>query len=76
MDVRVILGVDVLQLRMERLVAGSGQTGVAVIDPDIRITLSKVGHVVVAGEPGRHGVGDLVGLGLEALPLNESAQRF
>jgi len=75
-DVRIVLRVESFQLRMKRLVAGARQTGIAVVDADVRIADLEVGHVVVAGKPRRHGVGDLVGLGLEALTLDETAQRF
>jgi hypothetical protein len=36
----------------------------------------EVDVVVVAGEPGGRGVGDLVGLGREGLVLNEAAEGF
>lgn len=75
-DVRVVLGVEPFQFRMQRLAAGARQAGIAVVDPDVRITDLEVGHVIVAGQPRWHGVGDLVGLGLEAGALDEAAQRF
>jgi hypothetical protein len=75
-DVRIVFRVHALQLRVQRLVAGARQAGVSVIDTDVRIAHLEVGHVVVAGKPRRHVVPDLVGLGFEALPLDETAQRF
>ena len=76
MDVRIVLRVESLQLGMQRLVACARQAGIAIVDADVRITDLEVGHVIVAGKPRGHGVGDLVGLGFEALTLNETAQRF
>ena len=76
MDIRVVFGVESFQFRVQGLVAGAGPAGVAVVDLDVGIADPEVGHVVVAGEPGRHGIGDLVGLGLEAFALDEAAQGF
>ena len=45
-EVGVVLRVDVLQLRMQRLVAGPGQPGVSLIDLDVGISLAEVGEVV------------------------------
>ena len=76
MDVGIVLRAEPFQFRMQRPVAGARQAGIAVVDPDARITDLEVGHVIVAGQPRGHGVGDLVGLGLEAGALDEAAQRF
>jgi hypothetical protein len=72
-DVRIILRVDPFQFRMQCLIAGARQAGIAIVDTDVRITNLEVGHVVVAWKPGRHVVGDLVGLWLETLTLDETA---
>jgi hypothetical protein len=61
---------------MQCFVAGARQAGIAVVDPDVRITDLEVGHVIVAGQPRWPGVGNFVGLGLEACALDEAAQRF
>ena len=63
MDVGIIFGVDVFQFRMECCISFAGQTSIAFIDLDEGITFVEVDVVVVAGEPGGCGVGDLVGLG-------------
>ena len=76
MDIGVIFGVEALEFRVEGLVAGAGQAGVSVVDLDVGIPHLEVGHVVVAGEPGRHGIGDLICLGLEAGALDEAAEGF
>ena len=75
-DVRIIFRIESFQFWMKCLVAGARQTSVAIVDADVRITDLEVGHVIVAGQPRWHGVGDLVGLGLEAGALDEAAQRF
>ena len=56
--------------------AGAGQARISIVDARVGIADTEVGHVVVAGQPRRHGVGDLVGLGLEGLSLNETAEWF
>jgi hypothetical protein len=61
---------------MQCLIAGTRQAGVTVVDTDVWIADLEVGHVVVAGQPRRHVVGDLVGLWLEALSLDETTQWF
>ena len=76
MDVGIIFRAHSLEFWMERFISSAGQAGIAVVDANVGITNLEVGHVVVAGQPRRHGVGDLVGLGLEAFSLNESAERF
>ena len=75
-DVRVILGIYVLEFRMQGGVAGARQAGEALIDLHIRIADTEVGVIVIAGHPTRHLVGNLVGLGLEALALDETAERL
>ncbi len=74
MDVGVVLGVDAIELGMQSRVAGAGQPGKALVDLDEGIALFEVDVVVLAGHPGRHGVGDLVGLGLESFALDEATQ--
>ena len=51
MDVGVVLGVDVIELRMERGVAGARQTGKSLVDLYKGIALVEVGVVVLAGHP-------------------------
>lgn len=73
-DVWVFFRINPFQLRMERLVACAGQASISVVDAHIGIADLEVGHVVVAGKPRRHGVGDFVGLRFPALALDETAQ--
>ena len=75
-DVGVVLGVHILQFRMEGLVAGAGQAGESLVDLDVGIADTEVGVVVVTRHPAWHFIGNLVGLGLESLALNETAQGF
>jgi hypothetical protein len=75
-DVRVVLGVDALEFRMDGGVAGAGQARESLIDLGVRISDTEVREIVVAGHPRRHGVGNFVGLWLELLALHETAQRF
>ena len=76
MDVWIIFWVDVFQFGMECCIACAGQTGIAFVDLDEGISFVEVDVVIVAGEPGGSGVGDLVGLGREGLVLNEAAEGF
>jgi len=75
-DVRIIFRIESFQFWVKCFVAGARKTGVAVVDADVRITDLEVGHVIVAGKPRRHLIGNLVGLGLETRTLDETAQRF
>jgi hypothetical protein len=75
-DVGIVFGVDSLEFGMKSFITGTGKAGIAVVDADIRVAYLEVGHVVVAGKPRRHVVGDLVGLWFEAFPLDETTQRF
>jgi len=61
---------------MQCFVACSGKAGISVVDADVGIADLEVGHVVVAGKPRRHGVGDFVGLGFETLSLKSSTRAF
>ena len=76
MDVGIVFGVDVFELGMKGGVAGARQTGKSLVDLDEGITLMKVGVVVISRQPAGGGVGDLVGLGSEALPLDKAAEGF
>ena len=62
-DVGVDFRVHAVELWVDGLVAGAGQAGESLVDLHKRIALVEVGVVILAGHPGRHGVGDLVGLG-------------
>jgi len=75
-NVRIVFWVEPFQFWVQRFIAGARKTSVSIVDADVRITDLEVGHVIVAGQPRWHGVGDLVGLGLEAGALDEAAQRF
>jgi hypothetical protein len=59
---------------MDGLVAGAGQAGESLVDLDIGVAEVEVGVVVVARQPGGCVVGDGVGLGLEALTLDETTE--
>jgi hypothetical protein len=75
-DVWIVFWVDSLELGVQGGVAGAGQASIALIDLGVRVTLLEVDEMVFTGDPGRHGVLDLVHLGSEALMLNETTQRF
>ncbi len=74
MDVWIVFGVDSGYLWMYSFVAGAGQACKSLVDLDERIANVEVGVIVVAGEPARGRVGNLVGLWREALTLYESAE--
>ena len=59
---------------MDGLIACPGQAGESLVDLDVGIADAEVGHIVVAGHPRRHGIGDLVGLGREGFSLHEAAE--
>jgi hypothetical protein len=71
-DVRVVFGIESFELRVDGFVAGAGQAGVSLVDLDVGVSDAEVGHVVVAGQPRRHGVGDFIRLGREVLSLDEA----
>jgi hypothetical protein len=48
-EVGVVLRVDVLQLRMQGLIAGAGQPGVSLVDLGVGISLAEVDEVVGSG---------------------------
>jgi hypothetical protein len=75
-DVWIIFWTDVFQFWMECGIAFAGQAGIAFVDLDEGIPFVEVDVVIVAGEPGGCGVGDLVGLGREGLVFNEAAEGF
>jgi hypothetical protein len=75
-DVWIIFGVHSLEFRMQGLVAGAGQAGIAFGDLEEWISFVEVGVVVVSGQPAGCRVGDLVGLGREEFVLNEAAEGF
>ena len=76
MDVGVVFGVDVLELGMDGCIAGAGQAGKPLVDLDKRIADMEVGVVVISRELAGGCVGDFVGLGREALPLDKAAEGF
>ena len=76
MDVGVVFRVDVLELGMEGCIAGAGQTGKSLVDLDEGITFMEVGIVVISWQPAGGRVGDLIGLGSEALTLYKAAEGF
>ena len=76
MDVGIVFGVDVFELGMKGGVAGAGQTGKSLVDLNEGITFMKVGVVVISWEPAGSRVGDLIGLGSEALTLYKAAEGF
>ena len=49
MDVWIVLWGDVFELRMERRIAGAGQTGITIIDLDEGIAVVEVGLVIISG---------------------------
>jgi len=61
---------------MQGFVAGAGETGISAGDLGVGITHAEVHEVVVAWQPGGHGVGDFVGLGSKALGLDETTEGF
>jgi hypothetical protein len=69
-DVGIVFWIYSLEFWMYGFVTCARQTCVAVVDLDEGIADLEVGHVIVAGEPRRHGVGDFVGLGFESFTLN------
>jgi hypothetical protein len=75
-NVRIVFWVEPFQFWVQRFIAGARKTSISIVDADVRITDLEVGHVIVAGKPRRHLIGNLVGLGLEACTLDETAQRF
>ena len=74
--VRIVFRINSLELGMDGFVAGAGQTGKALVDLYIRIAEMEVGVVVIARQPAGCVVGDGVGLGLEALALDEATEGF
>jgi hypothetical protein len=52
------------------------QPGIALIHLNVRITLLEVDQMIVARDPRRHVVGDLVDLGSEAFMLDEATEGF
>jgi hypothetical protein len=56
--------------------ARARQARVALIHLGVGIALLEVDQMVFTGDPGRHGVLDLIDLGSEALMLDETTQRF
>src|ERR1035438_1001668 len=74
--VRIVFRINSLELGMDRFVAGAGQTGKALVDLYIRIAEMEVGVVVITRQPAGCFVGDGVGLGLEAFPLDEATEGF
>jgi hypothetical protein len=75
-DVGIVFGVDVFELGMKGGVAGARQTGKSLVDLDEEITFMEVGVVVVSWQPAGGRVGDLIGLGSEALTLYKAAEGF
>jgi hypothetical protein len=57
---------------MQGLVAGARQAGISLVDLDEWITDLEVGVVVISWQPAGSCVGDLIGLGFEALALDET----
>ena len=75
-NVRIVFGVDFLELGMESLVAGTGEAGVALVDLDGGVALAEVDQMIFAGDPGGHGVlGISLTLGSKAFVLHEAAGR-
>ena len=75
-DAGVVFWIDSFELWMEGIVASAGETGIALVDLDVRVTLLEVDEMIFAGNPARHVVLDLVNLRRETFMLDESAQRF
>ncbi len=75
-DVGMVLWIYSFEFRMECLIAGAGQAGIAFGDLDEGISFMEVGVVVISWKPGSCGVGDLIGLRRESLVLHETAERF
>jgi hypothetical protein len=75
-DVWIVFGIYVFQLGIQGLIAGAGQTSKSLVDLYIWITNVEVGVVVISREPAGGCVGDLVGLGREALTLYKAAEGF
>ena len=50
-DVGIVFGVDVLQFRMQRRIAGAGESGISFWDLRERISGMEVGVVVISREP-------------------------
>ena len=75
-DVGIVFRVDVLEFGMEGGIAGARQAGKSLIDLDEGISFMKVGIVIISWEPAGGGVGDLIGLWSEALPLYKAAEGF
>jgi hypothetical protein len=76
LDVGVVFRVEAIEFRMQSGVAGAGQTSISFFDLGVRVTLLEVDHVIIAGNPGGHLVGDFVYLWGESFMLNETAQGF
>ena len=53
---------------------GARQPGIALIHLGVRVPLLEVDQMIVARDPRRHVVGDLVDLGCEAFMLDESTE--
>ena len=59
---------------MQSGVAITGQTRIAFFDLGVRVTLPEVDHAIIAGDPARHFVLDLVYLRGESFMLNETSR--
>jgi len=69
-DVGIVFRVDVFEFRKQGGIAGAGQAGISFVDLGVGIADMEVGVVVICWQPAGSGVGDLVGLGSEALTLD------
>jgi hypothetical protein len=63
MDVWIVFRVHSIEFRMQGLVAGAGQAGIAFGDLEEEISFVEVGVVVISRQPAGGCVANLVGLG-------------
>ena len=76
MDVGIIFWIYSFEFRVESFVTSSGETCISFGDLDEGIPFVEVGVVVISGQPGCCGVGDLVGLWGEGFVLDEASKGF
>jgi hypothetical protein len=75
-DVGIIFWIDSFEFRVESFVTRSGETRISFGDLDEGIPFVEVGVVVISGQPGCCGIGDLVGLWGEGFVLNKASEWF